>query len=148
MSPMRKHSTLSRKSSLGNAASRFTRAWIVSLKLRVKGMVDLLVHLSLFVVLPSGLRVLNVLLLPFLGSTSEQDDQAFAVFAEINAEARTEIDSALVNPAANALHIGEVALRQPRNRHSHLGCGWRAQAFKPFGIRAAVVPVEVFENLD
>src|SRR2546429_1593570 len=37
MSPLRKLSTLSRKSSLRNAASRFTRAWIVSLKLRVKG---------------------------------------------------------------------------------------------------------------
>jgi hypothetical protein len=29
---------------------------------------------SLFVVLPSGLRVANIVLLPFLGSTGEQDD--------------------------------------------------------------------------
>jgi len=34
-------------------------------------MVDSLAQLSLFVVLPSGLGALNVLLLPFLGSTGE-----------------------------------------------------------------------------
>jgi len=37
-------------------------------------MIGLLSHLSLFVVLPSGLRVFNIVVLPFLGSTGEQDD--------------------------------------------------------------------------
>jgi hypothetical protein len=111
-------------------------------------MVDSLVQLSPFVVLPSGHRVLNVPLLPFLGSTGQQDDQALSVLPEINPEARPEIDSALVNPAANALHTGEVALRQSRNRYRHLGCGLRAQAFKPLGVRAAAVAVEVLEDLN
>src|ERR1035441_2822598 len=97
MSPLRKHSTLSRKSSLRKAASRFTRAWMVSLKLRVKGIIRLLVRFSLLVVLPSGLRVLDVLLLPLLGSTSEQDDQASAVFPKINPQTGPETDSVLVN---------------------------------------------------
>src|ERR1700690_4438534 len=121
---------------------------MVSLKSRVKDMVDLIAHLSFFVILPSGSRIFNIILLPFLGSTSEQDDQAFAVFPEINPEAGAKINSAFVNAAANALQIGEVALRQSRDRHGHFGRSLRTQALKPLGVGAAAVPVEVFENLD
>src|ERR1035438_5584136 len=109
MSPDKKHSTPPRRSSLRNAASRLTRAWMVSLKSRVKGMVDSLAHPSLLVVLPSVLRGPYVLLLSFLGSTGKQDDQVSPVFPEIDSQARPEINSILVDSAANALHIREVA---------------------------------------
>jgi hypothetical protein len=109
---------------------------------------DLLVYVSLLVIHPSGPRVLNVPLLSLLCSASKQDHDTLPAFSEINAEARTEIDSVLVNAAANALHVGEVALRQSRDCYSDLGCGLCGQAFELLRVRAAAVPVEVFENLD
>src|SRR5579862_5021464 len=109
ISPPSMHSTPSRRSSLRNLGSRSTRARMVFLKSRVRAMVVLL--FSLFIILPAVESRLDVLMLAFLGTAAEQNDEAVSVLAEINAVAGPEIDAALEYAGTDTLDVREVALR-------------------------------------
>src|SRR5262249_6846681 len=93
ISPLSMHSTPSRRSSLRNLGSRFARARMVSLKSRVRAMVVLL--FPPLIILPSGQGGFDVILLAFFSAASKQDDDAFALLAEIDTVAGSEIDAAL-----------------------------------------------------
>jgi len=69
-----------------------------------------LLLLSYFVVLPERDCVLNVSLLTLLRAVTKQDDQTFAIFAEIDPIARSEIDGALINAASNAFDVREDSM--------------------------------------
>ena len=100
------------------------------------------------VVLPPGNRVIDVPLLALLRSTTEQDHEALAIFAEIDAESRSKINFVLVDTTAHALHVGEVALRQARYSCRDLDRSRRVQTIEPCGVKAATTRVEVLENFD
>src|SRR5581483_10212674 len=109
MSPPSMHSTPSRRSSLRNFGSRSARARMVSLKSRVRAMVVLL--FPSLIILPSGQGGIDVLLLALFRPSAEQDDEALAVLAEVNAIARSKIDATLHDSGTDAFHVREVALR-------------------------------------
>ncbi len=71
-------------SSSRKAGSRSTRAWIVSLKSRVRAIALCFLSLALFVLPPQGLSSLDILLLALLGAAAEQDDVGVSVLAEID----------------------------------------------------------------
>ncbi len=73
------------------AGSRSTRAWIVSLKSRIRAIALGLLSLVLFVLLPEVLGGLDTLLLAFFGAAAEQDDEGVSVLAEIDPVAGAEI---------------------------------------------------------
>jgi hypothetical protein len=51
--------------------------------------------------------------LAFLIAASEQDDDAVAVLAKINAVTGSEIDFVLVNSGADSFDIGKIDVPQP-----------------------------------
>ena len=93
------------------------------------------------VVLPPGNRVIDVPLLALLRSTTEQDHEALAIFAKINAESRSKIDSVLVSTTAHALYIREVPLCQARHSYRDLNRSRRVQTMEPCGVKAATIRV-------
>jgi hypothetical protein len=95
---------------LRKPGSRFARARMVSLKSRVKAMCSPFCPFSLLVVLPSRQSRVDVLLLAFFRSTTDEDYQPLAVFTEVDTVAWAEIDSVFVNTGTNAFDVGEIAL--------------------------------------
>jgi ActR/RegA family two-component response regulator len=68
--------------------------------------------LSLFVACSLAIspEPVDVLLLAFFRSTTDEDYQPLAVFTEVDTVAWAEIDSVFVNTGTNALDVGEIAL--------------------------------------
>ena len=64
----------------------------------------------MLVVLPSRQSRVDVLLLAFFRSTTDEDYQPLAVFTEVDTVAWAEIDSVFVNTGTNAFDVGEIAL--------------------------------------
>src|SRR5437879_13010466 len=109
ISPLSIHSMPSRRSPLRNLGSRSTRARMVSLKSRVRGMVLLL--FPPLIILPKRKGGLDVLLLAFLRAAHRENDEAFPVLAKIDAVSRSEIDAALEHPGTDAFDVRKVPLR-------------------------------------
>jgi hypothetical protein len=56
---------------------------------------------------------LDVLLWALLGSTAQQQNQSFAVFAETDAVAGAKIELVFERSRANTFHAREVSIRHP-----------------------------------
>src|SRR6516164_7195995 len=69
------------------------------------------------VIRPQPDRRLNIPLLPLLGAAGQQDHQRLAVAPEIHPVSRPEIDPVLEHAFPDALHVRQVALFEPRDRH-------------------------------
>src|SRR5258708_5468572 len=83
-SPVSMHSIPSRKSSFRKFGSRSTRARIVSLKSRVRGIVALL--LPSFVILPVSQGNGDVVVLTFFATTANQNHQAIAILTKVKSD--------------------------------------------------------------
>jgi hypothetical protein len=77
---------------------------------------------SFLVVAPAAQRRFDVVLLPALGPTAEQNDERLAVPAEVDAIAGAAIDLQLGGTFADRLDVRRVALGQPLDGDRH-GCG-------------------------
>ncbi len=95
---------------------------MVILKSRVRGISDSF-SIQLLEFTPSSLRRFDVPLLSRLGAAAEQYDELPALLAEVDPVAGAVIDSELMNPRTDALHVGGVALLQPRESHCDVGGG-------------------------
>ena len=76
------------------------------------------------------------MLLTLLRSAAYEDDQPFAVFAEVHAVTGSKIDPALVNARSNTPDVRNIAQREPVQRSRDLPRGFRVQAVEPFAERA------------
>src|SRR5260370_14803851 len=150
MSPASMMSTPSRSSASAKAGSAATCRCTRSLKLRVSGILRLLLPraaLAAAVIRPKLDRGFDVALLALLGAAGQQDHQHLAVAPEIHPVARPEIDSIFQHPLAYRLHIREVALLKPGNRHGDFCPCRRIQALEPPLERALPVRGEVVADL-
>jgi hypothetical protein len=100
------------------------RACTVSLNSRVNAIL-ISPALSLPVVVPPLLRSRDIAILLLLGPAAEQDDDGFAILAEIHAVAGTEVDPGFKDASANApfdpmlVHLEcKVSHRQEGGRRS------------------------------
>src|ERR1035437_7343334 len=97
---------------------------MVSLKSWVRGIIETPVS-SIVCTRPSIARRRDGLLLPFLRTAANQNYQAVAILAEVDAVAGTEVDLVFKHAGTNALDLREIPLLQTRKRNSHLGGGRR-----------------------
>ena len=59
----------------------------------------------MLVIFPSPERDLDILLLTFLRSTAQKDDDLCAVFAKVHPVSWAKVDPELKNAASNSLHV-------------------------------------------
>ena len=105
-----------------------------------------LLFLSSFVVGPTLLSGLNVLVLAFLGAASQQDHECLPLPAEINAVTWPEVD--LVLPNADAFRLREISLLQARQCDRNFGGGRCVERVEPVRERFVTVSVNVAAELD
>jgi hypothetical protein len=92
------------------------------------------------------LRSRDVAILALLRPAAEQDDHGFAVLAEIDSVAGTEIDPVFENPGADPLNVRKVSQLHPADSRRDLRGGRRIEAAKPIGERARALPIEILES--
>lgn len=92
-------------------------------------------------------RLIDSLLLPFLGAATEQNDQSFAILRQVDAITRPPVDFALTN-TPEPFDVQGVAQLQSGLGDRHLGCGLRIQAVEPRPVRIATVFPNVLFKLD
>src|SRR5437899_9419900 len=90
---------------------------------------------ALLVVGPSLLRRRYVLLLAALPTFRQQNHQPVAVPAEVDPVSWSEIDPELLDPCADALHIGKVTKPDTRQRDRDLRGGLGIETLKPVPVR-------------
>ena len=93
--------------------------------------------------MPSGNGVVDVFLLPLLGSATEQNDDCFAILSEIDAVTWAKINPILVDAGANALGVREISKSEAIENCGHLLRRLRVQEIKPLAKRAAAALVQV-----
>jgi hypothetical protein len=102
--------------------------------------------LSLLVVRPSFLGERTVARLALLRATPEQNYQRVAIFPEVDAVARPEVDRGFEHPRAHALHTREVALFKASKRDCHFRRRRRIEVDEPSAERAATRLVQIFRE--
>src|SRR5258708_37472207 len=117
------HSTASRRRARRKSVSRCARARMVSLKSWVRGILGLLC-LPSFISTPAFLRRGDILLLPLLRATADENDEAVTVLAEVDAVTRAEVDFVFIDTRADALGCREIPLLPPRTSDRDF-CGAR-----------------------
>lgn len=100
--------------------------------------------LSLLVLRPSFLGERNVARLALLRSTAQQNYERVAVFPEVDAVARPEVDCGFEHPGAHALHTREVALLNASERDRHFRRRRRFEVLEPSAEWAATRLVQIF----
>src|SRR5271156_974318 len=103
---------------------------------------------SSLVVLPPPQRRMNVLLLTFFRSATNENYHSIAVFAEVNPVARTKINAAFINSGSHALDAGHIALLHARQSSRHFHRRFSVQPLEPSGVRAAPARVQVLAHFD
>jgi hypothetical protein len=69
--------------------------------------------LASFVINPTCLRRLNILVLAFLRTAADQNHNPFVIAAEVNAVARAEVDRVFKQAGADALGIRRNSIIEP-----------------------------------
>src|ERR1700686_2735120 len=111
-SPLSIASIPSRRSAFANFLSAFTRACTNSLKGFVLAIICLRLAppaLALLVVPPIGPGRFDIVLLPLLCPTRQQDHDRVAISPKIDSVARAEIDLVFQHTFSDAFHIREIA---------------------------------------
>src|SRR5687768_11311247 len=88
----------------------------------LKSLVSAILLLLFFALPISGPKTLGapyVVMLAFLRPAAEQDQQALAIAAKVDSITGAEVDAVFLNPASNALRIGEVPLCHSSNSERH-----------------------------
>src|SRR5580704_18025204 len=87
--------------------------------------------LSRLDVAPSGLGGGNVVRLPALGPSGEQNDEPVAVASKVDTVACTEVDPEFQHTLADSFDVGDRAPLNSRQSNGHLGGGDRVQSLEP-----------------
>jgi hypothetical protein len=61
---------------------------------------------------PPGQCSSDIFLLTLFRTASHKDDEALAIFAEVNPVARTKVNPVLVNTRSNALGVGKILVER------------------------------------
>ena len=76
----------------------------------------------------------------------EQNHDGVAIFAEIDAIPRAEIDSVLEHAGADTFDVREISKLQPPKCCRNFGGGGSVETPKPGGKRARTCAIEIFED--
>jgi hypothetical protein len=102
----------------------------------------------MFVTGPAFPSRCDVLLLPFLCAPTNENHNALAILAEVDALAGAEVDLVFKDAGTHALDVREIPLLHPRERDSHLGGCRRVELFQPRGEAFVSVFIDVAAKLD
>jgi hypothetical protein len=107
-----------------------------------------LLFLPSFVFRPALLSRRDVLPLSFFGAAADQNYQLFAILAEIDAKAWTEVDPVFKDAGPDTFHSGEIPLFHAGKRYGHSGSRIGIEVFQPLRESFVSVFVNVATNLN
>jgi len=140
LQPLTEQALSKRRLTLGALADRLAEIFSQSHRI--------LLSLALLVILPDRLRASDVPLLALLRATANQNDESFAVLAEVDAIARPEIDLVFGHAFADRLDRRRMPLRDPLQCDRHFDGGLPFKRSKPHTERASPFVVNILPNND
>ena len=104
--------------------------------------------LSLLVVQPVSDGILDISVLPLFSTAAQENHETVSIFAEVNAEARSEIQRLFENAGAYALDVREITVAYSCYRCCN-SCGHLSvQTIEPLRITTSTSIVEVLSDFD
>ena len=107
-----------------------------------------LLGLASLAVTPTLLISQKVVVLAFLCSPAEQDDDRIRVLAKVDPVTGAKIDPGFINAGTGALGVREITLLDPNHGRGHLCRRWGIETFEPLRKRAEVVLIRILPDRD